>query len=83
MNLEGVIVFSNNDENGLKRDLYEQSKPGIIDISSVSPNWFTFIDHEWDALQKDFFEKPLDGLLVDLVLIFRKFCRLRGDIARP
>lgn len=32
MNLEGVIVFSNNDENGLKRDLYEQSKPGIIDI---------------------------------------------------
>lgn len=65
-------MFSNNDEIGLKRDLYEQSKPGMIDTSSLSPNWFTFIDHEWDALQKDFFEKPLDGLLVDLVLIFRK-----------
>ncbi|OKP83240.1 hypothetical protein A3842_09620 [Paenibacillus sp. P3E] len=65
-------MFSNNDEIGLKRDLYEQSKPGMIDISSVSPNWFTFIDHEWDALQKDFFEKPLDGLLVDLVSIFRE-----------
>ncbi|EPY11651.1 hypothetical protein SAMN04488689_107153 [Paenibacillus sp. cl6col] len=65
-------MFTNNDDIGLKRDLYEQSKPGIIDTSSVSPNWFTFIDHEWDALQKDFFEKPLDGLLVDLVSIFRK-----------
>lgn len=62
----------NNDEVGLKRDLYEESKPGMIDTSSVSPNWFTFIDHEWEALQKDFFEKPLDGLLVDLVSIFRK-----------
>ncbi|TQR41458.1 hypothetical protein [Paenibacillus popilliae] len=65
-------MFTNNDDTGLKRDLYEQSKPGIIDTSSVSPNWFTFIDHEWDALQKDFFEKPLDALLVDLASIFRK-----------
>lgn len=66
------MVYSNNDEVGLKRDLYERSKPGMIDTSAVSPNWFTFTDREWEALQKDFFEKPLDGLLVDLVSIFRK-----------
>ncbi|OMD48340.1 hypothetical protein BSK56_11190 [Paenibacillus borealis] len=66
------MVYSNNDEVGLKRDLYERSKPGMIDTSAVSPIWFTFTDHEWEALQKDFFEKPLDGLLVDLVSIFRK-----------
>jgi hypothetical protein len=65
-------VFSNNDEMGLKRDLYEESKPGMIDTSSVSPNWFTFIDHEWDSLKVQFFEKPLDELLVDIVSIFRK-----------
>lgn len=65
-------MFSNNDEIGLKRDLYEQSQPGIIDTSSVSTNWFTFIDHEWNELQKAFFEKPLDSLVIDLVSIFRK-----------
>lgn len=62
----------NNDEVGLRRDLFEEAKPGMIDTSSVSTNWFTFIDHEWEALQQDFFEKPLDDLLVDLVSIFRK-----------
>ncbi|WP_438498461.1 hypothetical protein [Paenibacillus sp. IHBB 3054] len=51
------MVYLNNDEVGLKRDLYEQSKPGVIDTSAVSPNWFTFTDHEWEALQKDFFKK--------------------------
>ncbi|AIQ11298.1 hypothetical protein [Paenibacillus durus] len=65
-------MCTNKDEVGLKRNLYEQSKPGVIDTSAVSPNWFTFIDHEWNALQRDFFEKSFDSLVVDLVSIFRK-----------
>lgn len=49
-----------------------KKKEGMIDISSVSPNWLNFIDLECEELQRNFFEKPLDDLLVDLISIFRK-----------
>lgn len=63
---------SNGEFFGLKTDLYRQSIPGVIDNSAISPDWFTFIDHEWNALQKEFYEKSFNNLVVDLVSIFRK-----------